>query len=42
MLEEASGGPTADYITFSELEKLMEDNIKAAVEIATKRVVTKT
>lgn len=38
--EEPSGGLTEDYVTRSEVELLMEDIIKTAVEVTKRRVVT--
>lgn len=37
---EQSGSPIGEKRTISELKKLMKDIIKAAVEVATRRIVT--
>lgn len=38
--EEPSGGPNGDYMKRSDVERLMEDNIRTAVEVTTSRIVT--
>lgn len=38
--EEPIVSPHEDYVTCSEVEKLMEDNIKTVLEAATRRVAT--
>lgn len=35
--EKPSGGPIRNYLKHSEVEELMEENIKTAVEVTTKR-----
>lgn len=37
--KEPSDGPLGDYETYSEKERLMRDNIKIGVEVATRRFV---
>lgn len=38
--EEPSGGPVWDNMTSAEVEKLVEENIKTAVEVTTGSIVT--
>lgn len=38
--EESNGGQVGGYMTWSEVERLEEENFKADVEVATRRIIT--